>query len=71
MSSCTGANSTYSAGECTATGRVGRCTITASTAGATASTTVNYYAPSTTSTAMSACSAANVGGLVTTTFTAN
>ncbi|MDP3274238.1 MAG: hypothetical protein Q8Q09_03530 [Deltaproteobacteria bacterium] len=62
---------TYSAGTCTATGRVGRCVINATSGGATASSTVNFYDPITVEIAMMACTASGSGAGVTATFMAN
>ncbi len=61
MRTCTG-GATYSATACTTTGRVGRCVITATSGGATASSTLNFYAPITADIGMMACTAAGMGG---------
>ncbi len=68
--SCTAAMGTYSAGGCSATGRVGRCAYTISAGGSTVSATTNFYPPVTLDIAMQACSAMTTGG-VTATFTPN
>src|SRR5262245_6112863 len=53
---------TYSAGACTATDRVGRCTITATAGGSTASSVVNFYPPVTVEIGMMACTTGGVAG---------
>ena len=66
MMACSGASQTYSAGACSATNRVGRCTITASGNGATATAVLSTYPPTTTDQAKTACTAAgSIGGVMT------
>jgi len=48
MMACSGVSQTYSAGACPTANRVGRCTITATSSGNTASAVLSSYAPVTT-----------------------
>lgn len=61
----------YSSGGCPAENRVGRCVVTVGAFGVTQSSTINFYPPTTASSAMSQCGLLNTGAGTTSTFTAN
>lgn len=48
----------YSTAACPTANRVGRCAVSVTVLGSTASTTLSYYAPTTTDIAMLACTSA-------------